>query len=57
MKTINLCNRRGSCCPRLVTERTNGKLKFYLLDNDTRITLESEIARNFALTILKEIGK
>jgi hypothetical protein len=56
MKTINLCNRE-SCCPRLVIERNNGKLKFHLIDNDTKIVLDAEIARNFALTIFEEIGK
>ena len=55
MKTKNLCN-KGSCCPRLVMERTKGKLKFHLLDDDTRITLDAETARNFALTIFHEVS-
>ena len=55
MKTINLCNNRG-CCPRLVVEKVNGKVRFHLLEGDTKIVLDSEIARNFALAIFKEIG-
>ena len=56
MKTINLCGGR-SCCPRLVIERIRGKLNFYFIEDDMRIKLDSETARNFALTIFKEIGK
>ncbi len=55
MKTLNLCN-RGDCCPKLVTERTNGKLKFTLVDDGTKIILDSETARNLALAIFKEIN-
>jgi hypothetical protein len=56
MKTINLCP-TCSCCPRLVVERVNGELKLTLVDDDgTKITLDSEIARNLALAIFKEIG-
>ena len=55
MKTINLC--AGMCCPRLIVERANGKLILHLVDDDgTKITLDSEIARNLALAIFKEIG-
>lgn len=57
MKTINLCP-TCSCCPKLVTERVNGELRFILVDDDgTKITLDSETARNLALAIFKEIGK
>ena len=57
MKTINLCGGGSTCCPKLVTERINGKLKFTIVDdNGTEIVLESQIARNLALAIFKEIG-
>jgi len=57
MKTINICGGR-SCCPRLVIERTGRKLRFYIVDDDgTTIILDSEIARNLALTIFEEVGK
>lgn len=57
MKATNLCDGRGGCCPRLVMEKTSKELKFHIIDGDVKIVLESEIARNFALTVLKEINK
>lgn len=55
-RTINLCN-RGDCCPKLIVERINKKLVFTIVGDDgSQVVLDSEIARNLALAIFKEVG-
>ena len=57
MKTMNLCGRSGSCCPKLISTN-NKKLKFKVTDDYGGVVkLTKDEARNLALAIFKEIGK
>lgn len=56
MKTINLCNNKGGCCPKLIITRAK-KLKFHIVDDyEGIVRLTADEARNFALAIFKETG-
>lgn len=58
MKTYNLCERPGGCCPKLVVDRSGKDLKFQIADdNDGTVHLTRDQARLLALRVLEELGK
>jgi len=57
MKTINLCDGRSGCCPKLAIDRSRNTINFTLADKGVEIKLKESEARNLALTILEEVGK
>ena len=58
MKTINLCGRTGGCCPKLAVHTKGNKTTFVVTDDyGGEVKLKADEARNFALEVLREVGK
>jgi len=57
MKTINLCGGK-SCCPKLAVHTKGNKTTFVVTDDyNGEVKLTADEARNFALEVLREVGK